>query len=619
MLNSNRNGIRFDGSCAGQYGLVHHVVSLGNKRGYRLKGDKHNVYHVMAYDNWDADITLRPDKYCGDYGTSEFEQRVENMKGNHNTKILNSIAGRSLNCASSDCGDRDVTNNGADVKSTDPKFLLNESGIWYGRHFPIDNNEGDWSQSFPQLELEDPWLDNKTRSPEQLMQIFGSDPFELDRIQSYDFRPKKGSVFIDAGKVVEGINDGQNEKFYHPSTYDMQNRKYVGNAPDIGPYEYGDSVYWIPGYRAAYPSIPIPRDGAKNVSLEYGLAWNYPWKEDYSGISATVSISGPGLNETQSFQYPNNVMFVKLRPGGTYNWRVTVDGVAGDSWTFRAVDKMYPLNDRSLDISIPDSTYLPQQIQKLLVSKNHHAFLRFDVPTKIDTSYKVELNLMPGKVFSLKNGIVLYKYNYKGWNEKLDSNNIGLAAKNNLIPIDTLKIIAENEKVSVDIAAYIDSVGEHSFALGAVSEDDSVYFYSRDKLVLNGEFNGKVEFHNSGFATRQSAWPSISFSSEATLAVNDKSDVLPKEFALHNNYPNPFNPNTTIRFDLPKASDVSIIIYNVLGQKIRTLDKSQMNPGYHSMIWNATNDYGVQVSAGMYFYQLRTSEFVKTKKMILLK
>ena len=312
-------------------------------------------------------------------------------------------------------------------------------------------------------------------------------------------------------------------------------------------------------------------------------------------------------------------MFVKLKPGGTYNWKVTVDGVAGDSWTFRAVDKMYPLNDRSLDVSIPDSTYLPQQIQKLLVSKNHHAFLRFNVPTKIDTSYKVELNLMPGKVFSLKNGIVLYKYNYKGWNEKLDSNNIGLVAKNNLIPIDTLKIIAENEKVSVDIATYIDSVGEHSFALGAVSEDDSVYFYSRDKLVLNGEFNGKVEFHNSGFATWQSAWPSISFSSDATLAVNEKSDILPKEFALHDNYPNPFNPTTTIRFDLPKATDVSILIFNVLGQKIKTIDMSQINPGYHSVVWNATNDYGSQVSAGMYFYQLRTNDFIKTKKMVLLK
>ena len=325
MLNSNRNGIRFDGSCAGQYGLVHHVVSVGNKRGYRLKGDKHNVYHVMAYDNWDVDINLAAHKYCGDYGSFPHGKGIENMKGNHNTDIHNSIAGRLLNCASPDCGDQAVMNNGASNEKVDPKFLLNESGIWYGRNFPIDNREGNWSQSYPQLELEDPWLDNRTRDPEQLTTIFGVDPFEQDRIQSYDFRPRKGSIFIDAGKVIEGINDGQDENFYHASTYSNQNRKYVGNAPDIGPYEYGDSVYWIPGFRTEYPSIPIPKNGAKNVSLEYGLAWNYPWKEDYSGTSATVAISGPGLNETQTFQYPNNVMFVKLKPGGTYNWRVTVD------------------------------------------------------------------------------------------------------------------------------------------------------------------------------------------------------------------------------------------------------------------------------------------------------
>ena len=619
MLNSNRNGIRFDGSCAGQYGLVHHVVSVGNKRGYRLKGDKHNVYHVMAYDNWDVDINLAAHKYCGDYGSSE-NQGVENMKGNHNTDIHNSIAGRLLNCASPDCGDQAVMNNGASNEKVDPKFLLNESGIWYGRNFPIDNREGNWSQSYPQLELEDPWLDNRTRDPEQLTTIFGVDPFEQDRIQSYDFRPRKGSIFIDAGKVIEGINDGQDENFYHASTYSNQNRKYVGNAPDIGPYEYGDSVYWIPGFRTAYPSIPIPKNGAKNVSLEYGLAWNYPWKEDYSGTSAMVAISGPGLNETQTFQYPNNVMFVKLKPGGTYNWRVTVDGAVSDSWSFTAKDNIYPINDRSLDISIQDSTYLPQHIQKLLVSKNNYAFLKFDVPAKVDSSYKIELNLTPGKIYSLKDGIVLYKYNYKGWDERLANSNIGIVDKSNLTVLDTIRSLAENEKISIDVAAYIDSVGEHSFALAAASDKDSVYFYSRDKLVLNGHFEGSIEFHNSGFATLHSVWPSISYTSDATLAVNDKSDILPKEFALHDNFPNPFNPSTTIRFDLPKATDVSILVFNVLGQKIKTIEKSQMNPGYHSIVWNATNDHGVQVSAGMYFYQLlRTNEFVKTKKMILLK
>ena len=620
MLNTNRNGIRFDGSCAGQYGLVHHVVSLGNKRGYRLKGDKHNIYHVMAYDNWDADINLRPDKYCGDYGTTEFESKVANMKGNHNTDIHNSIAGRLINCASPDCGDQAITNNGANVKNTDPKFLLNDSGIWYGRHFPIDNGKSDWSQSFPQTELENPWLDNRTRSSEELIQIFGSDPFENDRIQSYDFRPRKGSVFIDAGKIIEGINDGQDENFYHPSTYNYQNRKYVGNAPDIGPYEYGDSVYWIPGYRSASPSIPIPRDGAKNVSLEYGLAWNYPWKEDYTGTSAIVAISGPGLVKTQTFNYPNNVMFVKLVPGGIYNWTVTVDGVTSKSWSFTAEDMVYPLNDRSIDVTIVDSTYLPQQFQKMLVSKNHRSFLKFDIPSNIDSTYKIDLNLTPGKIYKEQDGFVIYRFENKDWDERLKGTNIGLVDKSTLVAIDTLRNLKENEPISIDFSSIIDTAGVYSFALGGISEEDSMYLYSRDKLLLNGDFNNSIENHNSGYATLHSAWPSISFKNDAKLNVVDDLNLqIPSEFALHDNYPNPFNPTTVIRFDIPMETKVRLVVYNMLGQKVKTLEQSTLSPGYHSIVWNGTNDQGLRVSAGMYFYQVQTNEFVKTKKMVLLK
>ena len=370
LFNTNRNGLRFDGSCAGQFGLVHNVISIGNKRGFRIKGDKHNIYHVAAYDNYDSDVVVRPDKYCGDYGTEEHEAGVENGEGNYNTDIHNVIAGRGFPCSSFDCGDPSITNNGADVVNTDPEFLLNESGNWYGRHFPIDNNEGVWSQSFPQLEMENPWIDNKNRSTEQLFTIFGEDPFENDRIQSYDFRPKKGSVFIDNGKIIEGINDGQAENFYHGESFPNQNRQFIGEAPDIGPYEYGDSVYWIPGYRYDYPSIPIPRDGAENVPLEYGLAWNYPWAENYNGVSATVTITGPGMNESQTFNYPNNVMFVNLLPNSNYSWSVSVSGIngssMGDNWTFKTADKIYPLNDRSIDISMPDSIYLPSHIQNLL-------------------------------------------------------------------------------------------------------------------------------------------------------------------------------------------------------------------------------------------------------------
>ena len=101
--------------------------------------------------------------------------------------------------------------------------------------------------------------------------------------------------------------------------------------------------------------------------------------------------------------------------------------------------------------------------------------------------------------------------------------------------------------------------------------------------------------------------------------LSTKEDLTPTEFALHDNYPNPFNPTTQIRFDLPQVTDATLTIYNMMGQKIRTFSMSSLPAGYHNVTWNATNDYGQQVSAGVYLYQLQTKGFMRTKKMILLK
>jgi hypothetical protein len=94
---------------------------------------------------------------------------------------------------------------------------------------------------------------------------------------------------------------------------------------------------------------------------------------------------------------------------------------------------------------------------------------------------------------------------------------------------------------------------------------------------------------------------------------------VPNEFTLHENYPNPFNPTTTLRFDIPEVSDITVTIFNMLGQKVRTFNLNNTPAGYHSIKWNATTDYGDPVGAGVYLYQLRANRFVKTKKMILLK
>lgn len=95
--------------------------------------------------------------------------------------------------------------------------------------------------------------------------------------------------------------------------------------------------------------------------------------------------------------------------------------------------------------------------------------------------------------------------------------------------------------------------------------------------------------------------------------------VMPGTFALHQNYPNPFNPVTEIRFDLPDVSNVTLTVYNLMGQKIHTLVSGELEAGFHSIIWNGTNAMGNPVSSGMYFYMIDAENFHDMKKMVLLK
>ena len=95
----------------------------------------------------------------------------------------------------------------------------------------------------------------------------------------------------------------------------------------------------------------------------------------------------------------------------------------------------------------------------------------------------------------------------------------------------------------------------------------------------------------------------------------------PREFALHQNFPNPFNPDTTIKYDLAESADVTLQIYNVLGQVVRTLVASEaQNAGRYQIRWNGMDDRGVPVSSGVYFYQISAEgKFQQVQKLMLLK
>jgi hypothetical protein len=102
----------------------------------------------------------------------------------------------------------------------------------------------------------------------------------------------------------------------------------------------------------------------------------------------------------------------------------------------------------------------------------------------------------------------------------------------------------------------------------------------------------------------------------AVVAIDDQ--LTPDVFAIHQNYPNPFNPTTQIRYDLPEDALVSINIYDLMGRSIKSLVNSNQPAGYRSIQWDATNNYGESVSAGMYIYTIQTGDFRATKKMVLL-
>jgi hypothetical protein len=97
------------------------------------------------------------------------------------------------------------------------------------------------------------------------------------------------------------------------------------------------------------------------------------------------------------------------------------------------------------------------------------------------------------------------------------------------------------------------------------------------------------------------------------------SQVMPNDYALNQNFPNPFNPSTAIRFALPRAAQVELVVYNTLGQKVATVVDGEMGAGHHAVVWEGRNDGGQAVASGVYFYRLSAGDFHQTRKMMLLK
>ena len=163
------------------------------------------------------------------------------------------------------------------------------------------------------------------------------------------------------------------------------------------------------------------------------------------------------------------------------------------------------------------------------------------------------------------------------------------------------------------------SVSVWVYADGEAPTDTASYTFTTNNVTLG---TAAPELHILGATDDDSSAVHIDeiWYNETPTAMGISDDVpIASSYKLGQNYPNPFNPTTHIRFNIPETGLVNITIYDMLGRQVKTLINNTQDAGYRSIIWDATNDYGKPMSAGIYLYQIQTGDFIQTKKMVLLK
>ena len=151
---------------------------------------------------------------------------------------------------------------------------------------------------------------------------------------------------------------------------------------------------------------------------------------------------------------------------------------------------------------------------------------------------------------------------------------------------------------------------QKTFSSYEVSED--IYDWAGEAIDLTNDGGGIIAIDNGQFGF-------LRLSNIQNILINDYRNDLPTSFRLYNNYPNPFNPKTILKYDLPQNSFVEVIIYDMQGKVVNNLVNTNQSSGFKTIQWDATDNQGQSVSAGVYIYTIEAGGFRQTKKMIFLK
>jgi hypothetical protein len=389
------------------------------------------------------------------------------------------------------------------------------------------------------------------------------------------------------------------------------------------------------------PTVFSPVNGSTNISLTPALSWNSVVTAlNYNlQVSTDSNFTGTVVNQMNISATTYTVPSSTLSAGTTYYWRVSSNNLNGTgpwSETVRFTTMYLPAAP-ILVSPANGSTNVPLTI--LLNWANVPGALRYRIQLSMDALFTTLIinDSTPTNSQFLVTGSIL-NYNTQYYWRVNASNSVGAGPYSDIwnfttivspVPLAPILIAPANGSVNVALTPTLDwedSEGAVSYKV-QVSQDVNFSLLIVDQSGLtSSEYtipppiltNNTLYFWRAAGTNQNGTgqWSEGWNFRTTPVGINLISDVIPEKFGLFSNYPNPFNPSTKIRFDLPKGGFTTLNVFDIQGREIKTLVNENLSAGSYEFSFRVEN---LNLSCGIYFYRLISGDFVETKQMVLLK
>jgi photosystem II stability/assembly factor-like uncharacterized protein len=450
-----------------------------------------------------------------------------------------------------------------------------------------------------------------------------------------------GDIFAgtDSGGVYQSTNNGNNWAQFstgltNSSVYSLA----INSSSCIFAGTWGAGVFRSTNPVAApsFPALAGPANGSTEVSINSSLKWNasagatsYRLQVSTDSTFVTTTYDTSGLNTT-------SMTISGLSYEVKYFWRVNATDSAGTSgwsnvWNFTTVQETLKRGDVDGNINGGPDAYSASLVLKYLADLDTLNAQQLTA-AEVDGNAEIEADDAYW---------ILYATAYGTFPDGSLPKTNGIQAGNIAIG----KLSSEENSNLITIPVILQkSQGIHACYVelnidGRYTDVDSVVGnLPKGWLIVHNYVKGVLKIAMAGITpltdgtlatinlNLKNKSVKFSVSGSAKLNANLNSQInsftvqaVPGQFGLSQNYPNPFNPSTVIQYQLAQDSHVGLTIYDILGQKIKTLVSGMQQAGYYNITWDGTNNSGNKVASGIYIYRLQAGNFTKTLKMNLLK